>query len=953
MAPFRRALTALTLVVSVCAERTAIADGQMTLGGKPFFPWGVYMQEATDDELAQVAKFGFNTIISYEHGPKGLPVDGSISGGRLPTVKRFLDRAAAHGLQVFFAINGFYSFPPYNEPRGTNWTMDIVSTFRSHPALAGWYTVDERPAQYLPQIKARRDLIRKLDPEHLAYMVLDTPADIPQFVHAGVAEIAGVDTYPWKGSADSNLTKVVDAWSPLMAALEGLSDRTSVCVPQAFGWQNYYGNSSETAPPAAAIRAMAYAALALGCRGLIMYSYYDLFQTTSPRDAPYANRTRAPAEVIAARLLEFGLLGREIRSLEPLLLGGQVERLPLPAQPPGVVGGRRCPGGTPRHATEECTLILANLTPQPHTVRLGAAGGGVSVQLGPYGVSVTSGPRNEVLDRMPSASLLAPSATYRTPPAFSSTYLTLYNFTRAFSADRWLAELRAMRALNISEIIIGSTANVNWCDDVCTAQNNVALAYFPTKIPRIASGPPLVERVLSAADDVGIKVTLGLYIGGFNHSAWFLQSLARVNKAMATELYGLYGTRYRSFAGFHAPMELKNCVNCSQRGWDGQINFNTPELRQRLLETYVNPICDHVKSLSPSLPVGMPPSFFDKNSFLGRVNGTWMEPGPWGEWMEAFLLQAPNLSRFTYQDCVGSSLFSYPFADTVAYFRALRTAVDRANERRATRFLFWSDLEAFEFLQDYWVPASAQTRRPAAASRLAGQLAAEAPLVDGFTFYEWLFYMSPSGAPQLGYAKGDIPRQTINSNASLHNYLEYSRYLGMGAPPPAPPAPGHRPPWSLELVSTGWAYTLSRPPTTPTNLPKVLNNGDKGKLTAAGALLAPGPLASMSESWRGEEPIRVTLPSPPHELQPTSFRAFCALDTTSGASLPTVDAYLAGAHLGKLTTARAEDGVVSVFSLLLDHPTLLRPGDSVTFVLTPPQLGAGTKTMCARVEVYA
>jgi hypothetical protein len=30
-----------------------------------------------------------------------------------------------------------------------------VSTFRSHPALAGWYTVDERPPQDLPQIEAR------------------------------------------------------------------------------------------------------------------------------------------------------------------------------------------------------------------------------------------------------------------------------------------------------------------------------------------------------------------------------------------------------------------------------------------------------------------------------------------------------------------------------------------------------------------------------------------------------------------------------------------------------------------------------------------------------------------------------------------------------------------------------------------------------------------------------
>ena len=39
----------------------------------------------------------------------------------------------------------------------------------------------------------------------------------------------------------------------------------------------------------------------------------------------------------------------------------------------------------------------------------------------------------------------------------------------------------------------------------------------------------------------------------------------------------------------------------------------------------------------------MPPSFFDKHSFLGRVNGTWMDATHWGGWMEAFLVRAANL----------------------------------------------------------------------------------------------------------------------------------------------------------------------------------------------------------------------------------------------------------------------------------------------------------------------
>jgi hypothetical protein len=556
---------------------------------------------------------------------------------------------------------------------------------------------------------------------------------------------------------------------------------------------------------------------------------------------------------------------------------------------------------------------------------------------------------------------------YRTPPTFGSTYLTLYNFTRTFTSERWQAEMAHMKALNISEIIVGSTMNVNWCDDSCVARGNTALGFYPTQIAGVESGPPIVEAVLDAADAVGLRVTLGLFVGGFNHSVSMLTYLAQMNSAMASELYALYAG-HQSFAGFHVPMELKNCINCSQRGWDGQINFNTPELRQRLIDVYVNPICDHIMSLAPHLPVGMPPSFFDKNSFLGQVNGTWMEAAPWGEWMEAFLVQVPNLNRFTYQDCVGSSIFSYPFADTVEYFRALRRAVDSANKRRARPFQFWSDLESFTFLQDYWVPAAVSTRKPAAMRRITGQLAAEASLVDGFTTYEWLFYLSPSGAPQVTQgAKGDIPHQSINSNASLQNFLEYSRYLQMGAPPSS----AHAPPWTLELASTGWSYNLSRPPDAGTLR---ASDAPPANLTAAGALISPGPLIDRQLAWSGFEPIRVRLAVPAsRDVDAINLRAFCALDHAVGAALPEVEAYVAGTRVGALTPTREEDGVVSVLNLLLDSPSRVRAGDTIDFVLTPTAppsggvaaLGEGRKilsseaataspsTLCARLEVYS
>lgn len=81
-----------------------------------------------------------------------------------------------------------------------------------------------------------------------------------------------MDPYPWNGALSDNLTKAVAEFDFLMDALKGRADRAAVCVTQYFGWQNYLGQANKTLPPAAAMRAMAFAAIATGCRGVILYS---------------------------------------------------------------------------------------------------------------------------------------------------------------------------------------------------------------------------------------------------------------------------------------------------------------------------------------------------------------------------------------------------------------------------------------------------------------------------------------------------------------------------------------------------------------------------------------------------------------------------------------------------------------------------------------------------------
>lgn len=155
-------------------------------------------------------------------------------------------------------------------------------------------------------------------------------------------------------------------------------------------------------PPAAAKRAMAFAAFALGCRGVILYSYYDLFLAYSPKNIPYPNRTRASEEVVARRLSDLKLLGQEVRALETVLLGDVVDPEVLLSKeqlPSGVVVGLRCPAG---FAGGSCTMLVVNTTPKEHIIELEqktteqkvtAATTLAGMHLAPFGVTVLDIPR--------------------------------------------------------------------------------------------------------------------------------------------------------------------------------------------------------------------------------------------------------------------------------------------------------------------------------------------------------------------------------------------------------------------------------------------------------------------------------------------------------------------------------------------------------------------------------
>ena len=215
----------LTLLPFAAASPTAVASARPTLDGKPWLPWGVYMQGATDADLSRVQGMGFNSVLAYEYGSHDVP-----------SAKSFLDRAQSAKLQVFYALNGFLNVPPYNQPQGTNWTISLVSALKDHPALGAWYICDERPPKYLPILEQRHELVRRLDPNHITYSVLDSGDTIQMY--SNISESLGVDPYPFHHDGD-NVTKMVPEIQSLITSIKGQTDRSSICVTQIFAWETY------------------------------------------------------------------------------------------------------------------------------------------------------------------------------------------------------------------------------------------------------------------------------------------------------------------------------------------------------------------------------------------------------------------------------------------------------------------------------------------------------------------------------------------------------------------------------------------------------------------------------------------------------------------------------------------------------------------------------------------
>ena len=264
--------------------------------GLPFLPFGFYSGAPIRTQWSAqlpLAEAGHGLTLACPYASVAAP-----DAAWHAEMRKYLDLAAASGVHVHFALNAFQALEPTRAVMG-NLTA-IVTRYKAHPALLGWYLADEPdggkldPALLVPKY----NLIKKLDPHHPVSMVFNlggspvapVPSDPRPYLSA--LDVAMVDPYPVPnfdaGSVANALAVAASLGKPFML------------VPQAFGG----GEAWQRTPTGIEERLMTYLGLIYGAVG-IQYFIRGVGAN------PYAQ----------AAWSEVRILAMEVRELQGALLG--------------------------------------------------------------------------------------------------------------------------------------------------------------------------------------------------------------------------------------------------------------------------------------------------------------------------------------------------------------------------------------------------------------------------------------------------------------------------------------------------------------------------------------------------------------------------------------------------------------------------------------------------------
>lgn len=251
--------------------------GRTIVGGKPFFPLGMYCQNVDKEMLDVYCEAPFNCILPYQ-----------------PPSWIQMDLCEARGLKVIYSIKDVYSGADENELADGA----VIRKFRRHPALLAWYLNDERPIRERDALTRLRTFAELHDIDHPGLAVVYQHYDVRRYLPT--FDVIGTDPYPLY----RNPIDMVSKWTRATRA-GALGLKPTWQVPQVFDKGAYAINRKTPEicrpPTYEDMRNMAWQCLVGGAKGLVFYSFFDLvaMDSKTPFRRRWEDVKRMAAEIKA------------------------------------------------------------------------------------------------------------------------------------------------------------------------------------------------------------------------------------------------------------------------------------------------------------------------------------------------------------------------------------------------------------------------------------------------------------------------------------------------------------------------------------------------------------------------------------------------------------------------------------------------------------------------------
>lgn len=318
-------------------------------------------------------------------------------------------------------------------------------------------------------------------------------------------------------------------------------------------------------------------------------------------------------------------------------------------------------------------------------------------------------------------------------PVVSGTFMQPGTFAN-YSVAQMKQHLSYMKEVGIDTLIL------QW--SFATANGKVTQAYYNSSFPADAkagsfngNGAKFLEVLLSAAEEVGFKVWIGLndsdewWNVGVNDRSW-IEKQASLGLMGAEQIYKGYKEKYpNAFAGWYFVFEFYNM----------KANAAQVENAAYILNLYR----DGLYQLSPELPMLLSP-------FITAAGASPVETQTlWSNVFAKTHFRKGDI--FTCQDSVGAGHITIDKLD--AFFKAIKAAVDTKPE-----ISFWANNE--DFTSADWSTAPLD--------RFVRQLEITDPYVDGHITFAYSHYQNPDvgktgyhAAYKTYFETGKIPESVL------------------------------------------------------------------------------------------------------------------------------------------------------------------------------------------------